>query len=89
MLTRTKKLASLATQLAKNYILPCKVVGMGRASGRFGFCKAKWNREEFNKKLEKEISDLEGGIQQGDPENEAYFKQHSWNIRYIPENRLF
>lgn len=58
MLARTKKLASLATQLAKNCIVPSRVTGTGRSSGRFGFCEAKWDRVEFSKKLQKGISDL-------------------------------
>lgn len=67
MLTRTKKLAYLATKAVWSCILPSRGLGMGQQGSRFGFCEAKWNREEFKKKLEKEISDLEGSIQLSDP----------------------
>lgn len=50
-------------------IMSRRIVGIGNQGSRFGFCEAKWNREEFSKKLEKEISDLEGSIQQSDPES--------------------
>lgn len=78
MLIRAKALLPLIR--LSNALLP-------RTAALFG--TRKWSRQEFLKKLEKEIIDSQSQIIIEDPHNEAYFKSKGWSIQYKPHKTLF